>query len=193
MTLSHPITVSKLRANQSSAVANFCVMPVDSSTFVRLFSEGIPKNAPAETLAKIRTEGAESDSASRQLARFVADVADREGLAFKPKLIFRQDRFLRGGDHSAFNDAGFPGVRFTVPGEDYSRQHADVTTKDGQPYGDLPRFVSGEYVANVARLNAAAIVHLANAPRPPPPPRQRGGVTFAGQLVFLCFWCESNC
>lgn len=141
--------------------------PVDSSTFVRLFSEGIPKNAPAETLAKIRSEGAESDSASRQLARFVADVADREGLAFKPKLIFRQDRFLRGGDHSAFNDAGFPGVRFTVPGEDYTRQHADVTQKDGQPYGDLPRFVSGEYIANVARLNAAAIVHLANAPSPP--------------------------
>lgn len=144
--------------------------PIDSSTFVRLFSEGIPKNAPAETLAKIRTEGAESDSASRQLARFVADVADREGLAFKPKLIFRQDRFLRGGDHSAFNDAGSPGwgaVRFTVPGEDYSRQHATVTTKDGQPYGDLPRFVSGEYIANVARLNAAAIIHAANAPSPP--------------------------
>lgn len=138
-----------------------------SASFVRLFSEGIPKNAPAETLAKIRSEGAESDSASRQLARFVAYVADREGLAFKPKLVFRQDRFLRGGDHSAFNDAGFPGVRFTVPAEDYSRQHVHVTEKDGKPYGDLPEFVSGEYVANVARLNAAALLHLANAPSPP--------------------------
>ncbi len=140
---------------------------VDSATFVRLFSEGIPKNASAEQLAKIRGEGAESDSPSRQLARYVAYVAEREGMAFRPKLVFRQDRFLRGGDHSAFNDAGFPGVRLSVPGEDYSRQHATVVQKDGKPYGDLPRFVSGEYIANVARLNVAAIVHLANAPSPP--------------------------
>lgn len=139
----------------------------DSSTFVRLFSEGIPKNASAEELSKIRTQGAESDSPSRQLARFVAGVAQREGMAFKPRLVFRQDRFLRGGDHSAFNDAGFPAVRFSVPGEDYTRQHATVIDKGGKPYGDLPEFVSGEYIASVARLNAASIVHLANAPTPP--------------------------
>ncbi|MEK6700741.1 MAG: M20/M25/M40 family metallo-hydrolase [Planctomycetota bacterium] len=139
----------------------------DSGAFVRLFSEGIPKNASAEELARIRTQGAESDSPSRQLARFVAAVAQREGMAFKPRMIFRQDRFLRGGDHSAFNDAGFAGVRFTVPGEDYSRQHATVIDKEGKPYGDLPEFVSGEYIAGVARLNAASIVHLANAPTPP--------------------------
>lgn len=140
---------------------------LESSTFVRLFSEGLPKNTSAETLAKIRSEGAESDSSSRQLARFIASVAIRERLAVKPKLINRQDRFLRGGDHSAFNDAGFPAVRFTVPAEDYTRQHATVIEKDGKPYGDLPEFVSGEYIAHVARLNAASILHLANAPSPP--------------------------
>ena len=81
--------------------------------------------------------------------------------------VFRQDRFLRGGDHSAFNEAGFPAVRFSVPAEDYSRQHADVTTRDGQPYGDVASFVDADYLAGVARLNAAALWHLANAPATP--------------------------
>lgn len=139
----------------------------DPAAFVRVFSEGIPRNPTAEQVAMIRKLGSENDSPSRQLARFVAYVAHRERMDFSPRLIYRQDRFLRGGDHSAFNDAGFPGVRFSVPAEEYTRQHADVTEKDGKPYGDLPAFVSGEYVANVARLNAATLVHLANAPRPP--------------------------
>ncbi|CAG0954697.1 Aminopeptidase YwaD [Phycisphaerales bacterium] len=141
--------------------------PRSSEQFVRLFSEGIPRNPGAEEIAEIRRLGSESDSSSRQLARFVAYVATRENMAFRPMLVFRQDRFLRGGDHSAFNEAGFTGVRFTVPAEDYTRQHADVTERDGEPYGDVPTFVSGEYIANVARLNAATLVHLANAPRPP--------------------------
>lgn len=138
----------------------------DSSTFVRVFSEAIPRNMSAEGLSKLRTEGLENDSPSRQLARYVAEVAQREGMAFKPRLMHRQDRFLRGGDHSAFNESGFPAVRFSVPAEDYSRQHADVITKDGKPYGDTAEFVSGAYVADVARLNTAAIVHLASAPGP---------------------------
>jgi Zn-dependent M28 family amino/carboxypeptidase len=139
---------------------------VDSGTFVRLFSEAIPRNLSADALSKIRTEGLENDSPSRQLARYIAEVAQREQMTFLPRLMHRQDRFLRGGDHSAFNEAGFPAVRFSVPAEDYSRQHADVMTKDGKPYGDLPEFVSGEYIANIARLNTAAIVHLASAPGP---------------------------
>ncbi len=136
-------------------------------TVIRLFSEGIPRNANAQTLATIRSEGAECDSPSRQLARFVAFVAQREQTHIQPMLVFRQDRFLRGGDHSAFNEAGFGAVRFTVPAEDYSRQHQNVTKVDGKPYGDLPAFVEGEYVANVARLNLATLIHMANAPTPP--------------------------
>lgn len=139
----------------------------DPKRFIRLYSEGIPRNATAEQLAQIRALGAECDSSSRQLARFTAYVARREKIALQPMLIFRQDRFLRGGDHSAFNEAGFAAVRFTVPGEDYSRQHQNVTNKDGQPYGDVPRFVDADYLANVIRLNAATLVHLANAPSPP--------------------------
>lgn len=146
---------------------------IDSRAFVRVFSEGIPKNVSAETLAAIRNQAAESDSPSRQLARYVAEVARREHLAsgnagtVAPKLVFRPDRFLRGGDHTAFNDAGLTAVRFTVPGEDYSRQHANVTQRDGKPYGDVPAYVDAQYVAGVARLNASTIVHLANAPSPP--------------------------
>jgi len=146
---------------------------IDSRAFVRVFSEGIPKNTSAETLAAIRNQAAENDSPSRQLARYVAEVARREGLTsgepgtVTPKMVFRPDRFLRGGDHSAFNEAGLCAVRFTVPGEDYSRQHVNVTQRDGKPYGDVPSFVDETYVAGVARLNAASIVHLANAPSPP--------------------------
>jgi hypothetical protein len=134
---------------------------------VRVFSEGLPRGANAEALARIRAEGAESDSPSRQIARFVSYVARREGTRVQPMLVFRQDRFLRGGDHAAFNEAGFAAVRMTVPAEDYSRQHQNVTEKDGKPYGDLASFVDAGYAANVTRLNLATLIHMANAPTPP--------------------------
>jgi Zn-dependent M28 family amino/carboxypeptidase len=140
---------------------------------VRLFSEAIPRNPSAQQLSTIRALAAESDSPSRQLARYIAEVAEHEGLPVKPMLIFRHDRFLRGGDHTAFNDAGFPAVRFTEVYEDYRRQHQNVrteTTPRGETIviGDLPEFVDAVYVADVARLNAAALLHLANAPSAPP-------------------------
>lgn len=138
-----------------------------AGTIVRVFSEALPRNLSAEELATLRTLGAESDSPSRQLARYVFTIASREETPVQPWVIFRQDRFLRGGDHSAFNDSGFPAVRFTTPAEDYTRQHQHVTQRDGKPYGDLPEFVDADYLAGVARLNAAVLVHLANAPRPP--------------------------
>lgn len=144
-----------------------CRSPGPTSSVVRVFSEAMPRNPSTEELAKIRSLASEHDSPSRQLARFVAYVARTEKTAIQPMLVFRLDRFLRGGDHSAFNEAGFAAVRFTVPAEDYSRQHADVTERDGKPYGDVPSFVDGQYVANIARLNAATLIHLANAPSTP--------------------------
>ncbi|MBX3357295.1 MAG: M28 family metallopeptidase [Phycisphaeraceae bacterium] len=134
---------------------------------VRVFSEGLPREASAEEYAKMRALSAESDSPSRQLARYIYDVAQTYNTSVKPKLVFRADRFLRGGDHLAFNEAGFPAVRFTELDEDYSRQHQNVTEKDGAPYGDMASFVDTDYLADVCRLNAAAIVCLANAPSPP--------------------------
>ncbi len=139
---------------------------------IRVFSEGVPRNPGAEELARIRNLAAESDSPSRELARYIADVADKENTAVKPMLVFRLDRFLRGGDHSSFNEAGYAAVRFTEVHEDYRHQHQNVrVVKDAAgndvQYGDLPLGVDAEYMANVARLNCAALIHLANAPSSP--------------------------
>ncbi|MCA9311505.1 MAG: M28 family metallopeptidase, partial [Phycisphaerales bacterium] len=134
---------------------------------VRLFSEGIPAFPAEGEMNRIRQLAMESDSPSRQLARFVAEVAQRYQTEVQPRLIFRPDRFLRGGDHSAFNEQGFAAVRFTEVYEAYDRQHQDVRMVDGRPYGDTPDFVDAEYLAGVARLNAAALAELASAPRAP--------------------------
>ena len=136
---------------------------------IRLFSEGLPSSALADARAmpRIRQLGMESDSPSRQLARYVADIATRHDTAVKPWLIFRPDRFLRGGDHSAFNEHGFAAVRFTEVEENYDRQHQNITEKDGKPYGDVAEFVDEQYLAGVAALNGAALWTLANAPAAP--------------------------
>lgn len=142
-------------------------------TVIRVFSEGLPRTANAEQFARMRKLSAESDSKSRQLARYIAEVAAWEQTQLQPRLIFRLDRFLRGGDHSMFNEAGFPAIRFTASNETYSRQHANVTyapDKSGAPTpqgGDLTQFVDANYLANVARLNAKSLIHLANAPATP--------------------------
>lgn len=139
---------------------------------IRLFSEGVPRNPSKEEYARIRSLSLENDSPSRELARFVAEVASWERTAMTPEMMFRPDRFLRGGDHSAFNDAGFAAVRFTEFDENYEHQHANVTrTTDAQGrvvrHGDLPEYVDAVNLANAARLNAAVLVHLADAPAPP--------------------------
>src|SRR5580765_6116345 len=135
---------------------------------VRVFSEGIPAAATDADLRRIRSVGGENDSASRQLARYIASVSETYDFGtFSPKLIFRRDRYLRGGDHTAFNGSGFAAVRFTEYREDYNHQHQNVRTDNGTEYGDLPKFVDFEYVANVARLNAATLASLASSPAPP--------------------------
>jgi hypothetical protein len=134
---------------------------------VRVFSEGLPRNPSAEEYAKLRAWGAENDSASRQLARFIAEAGESDTLKVKPQVVMRLDRFMRGGDHSAFSDKGIPAVRFTVMHEDFSRQHANVVMRENKPYGDVPEFVDGGYLADVARLNLHVLIQLANAPSPP--------------------------
>jgi hypothetical protein len=111
--------------------------------------------------------GGESDSPSRELARYVAEVSRIYDTGVKPELVFRLDRYLRGGDHYAFNQQGFAAVRFTEYREDYNHQHQNIRTEDGVEYGDLPKFVNFDYVAHVARLNAGTLASLASAPAPP--------------------------
>jgi hypothetical protein len=136
---------------------------------VRVFSEGIPITATENDLKLIRSVGGENDSASRQLARYIAATSQEylPSKAFHPLLVFRRDRYLRGGDHTSFNEQGFAAVRFTEYREDFNHQHQNVRTQNGIEYGDLPKFIDYEYVANVARLNAAVLASLASAPAPP--------------------------
>lgn len=134
---------------------------------IRVFSEGIPAAADEGEVARIRRLGAENDSPSRQLARFALDVHGRRGLGVLPVPIFRPDRFLRGGDHTPFLEAGVPAVRFTEVYENYERQHQDVREVDGRKVGDLPEFVDERYLADVTKLAVSLVVELAQAPSPP--------------------------
>ena len=137
------------------------------ASVVRVFSEGLPTVATEADIKRIRTLGGENDSPSREVARYIADVGRSYDAGVKPVLIFRLDRFLRGGDHYSFNQQGFAAVRFTEFREDFNHQHQNVRTENGIEYGDLPKFVDFDYVAHVARLNAATLASLASAPAPP--------------------------
>jgi hypothetical protein len=149
---------------------------------VRVFSEGIPATATPDEVKMIAGLGYDSDSPSRELARAITGVdatyfghkampnagTGREQPSyFHPVLEFRRDRFLRGGDHSSFNAQGFAAVRFTEWREDFNHQHQEVRVENGVQFGDLIQYVDMDYVANVARLNAAALATLALAPPPP--------------------------
>jgi Zn-dependent M28 family amino/carboxypeptidase len=134
---------------------------------VRVFSEGIPSNETEAQAALRRSVGGENDSASRQLARYIKEQSDRYLKNFKVWMIYRRDRYGRGGDHIPFVERGFSGVRFTESDEDYTHQHQNVRTENGTFYGDTPEFVDFEYVANVARVNLVALASLASAPARP--------------------------
>ncbi|HEX8495317.1 MAG TPA: M28 family metallopeptidase [Pyrinomonadaceae bacterium] len=145
----------------------------DAST-VRVFSEGVPSNE-IEAEARVRRGvGGENDSASRQLARFIKEAGEAYVPRMKVMMVYRRDRYLRGGDHIPFLERGFPAVRFTEPNEDYRHQHQNVRTEGGVQYGDLPQFVDFNYIAQVARINAASLASLALAPAVP---KQVGIVT----------------
>lgn len=141
---------------------------LQNKNLVRVFSEGIPATASEADLRRIRAVGGENDSPSRELARYVAYVGNEYDFgSFNPILVFRTDRYLRGGDHISFNQQGFPAVRFTEYREDFNHQHQTLRTENGIEYGDLTKFVDFKYVANVARLNAATLASLASSPAPP--------------------------
>ncbi|MCA1638318.1 MAG: M28 family metallopeptidase [Acidobacteria bacterium] len=134
---------------------------------VRVFSEGVPSSETEQEAATRRSVGGENDSASRQLARFIKEMAEMYSPKFRVMMIYRRDRYGRGGDHIPFVERGFSAVRFTEPNEDYDHQHQNVRVENGKQYGDLPEFVDFEYVANVARVNAASLAALALAPARP--------------------------
>jgi len=134
---------------------------------VRVFSEGVPSNETEQEAATRRSVGGENDSASRQLARFIKETAEIYSPKFRVMMIYRRDRYGRGGDHIPFVERGFTAVRFTEPNEDYDHQHQNVRTENNKFYGDTIEFVDFDYVANVTKINAASLAKLALAPTRP--------------------------
>ena len=135
---------------------------------LRLFAEGVPARnpLPESVLEALRT-GGENDLPTRQLARYVQEMATKYVKDFRVEVIWRRDRYLRGGDHFPFLAEDYPALRFTEPVEDWRHQHQDVRVENGVQFGDLPEFVDFGYVANVARVNAAALASLALGPSAP--------------------------
>jgi len=134
---------------------------------VRVFSEGVPSDETPQQAGTRRSVGGENDSASRQLARYIKEQSDKYLKNFKVWMIYRRDRYLRGGDHIPFLERGFTAVRITEVDEDYTHQHQTLRTENGVFYGDTPEFVDFEYTANVARVNLIALASLASAPARP--------------------------
>jgi len=140
---------------------------VDRGT-VRLFAQGVPPvKAPDDRLLALLRDGGENDTPPRELARAIRDLAALYVPALRVRVIYRADRYLRGGDQLPFLERGYAAVRFTEPAEDFRRQHEDVRVEHGVSYGDVVEHVDFAYTADVARVNAAAVAGLARAPAPP--------------------------
>src|SRR5215212_5005511 len=134
---------------------------------VRVFSEGVPSTETTAEATTRRSVGGENDSASRQLARFIKETAESFLPQMKVWMVYRRDRYGRGGDHIPFLERGYPAVRFTEVNEEFRHQHQNVRVENGVQFGDLPEFVDFPYIANVARVNAASLAALALAPSRP--------------------------
>ncbi len=131
---------------------------------LRIFSEALPAGADP---VRVDVLGNESDSPSRELARFAHGVGNAYVPGLDGQLIFRADRFLRGGDHESFNKVGFAALRFTEPVETFAHQHQNVRVEGGVQYGDLQRFMDFDYLARVTRYNVAVLAALAQGPGRP--------------------------
>ncbi len=127
---------------------------------VRVFSEGVSASeTPAQAAAR-QSAGTENDGKARQAARYIKEVAERYVDQLEVKLIYRRDRYLRGGDHTPFSQQGFAAVRITEMNEDFNRQHQDVRTENGFKYGDLPEYVDYNYLQKVTRMNLSVMANL---------------------------------
>jgi Zn-dependent M28 family amino/carboxypeptidase len=147
------------------------------NTTMRIFAPGIPPEAPQAEIRRYLYSGGELDVPSRQLARYVDRTADRYVPDLDAQIIYRLDRFGRGGDHTPFFLAGYPAVRLTEMYEDYTRQHQDLRVENGIRYGDVPDAVDYRYTGRITALNAAAMASLAWAPAAPDSVTIRGAVS----------------
>ncbi|MFN0292211.1 M20/M25/M40 family metallo-hydrolase [Pedobacter helvus] len=134
---------------------------------VRVFSEGVSALETTAQAAARQSAGTENDGNARQAARYIKEVAERYVDQLEVKLIYRRDRFLRGGDHTSFSQQGFTAVRITEMNEDFNRQHQDVRTENGFKFGDLPEYVDYNYLQKVTRMNMAVMANLALSTQEP--------------------------
>lgn len=137
------------------------------NTRLRVFSEGLPSFELDKNAKSIRQFGLENDGKSRQLARYVKEIGERYVDQLEVKLIYRNDRFLRGGDHTPFVENGFTAVRITEMNENFEHQHQDLRTENGIRYGDLQEFMDFEYLRKNTGVNIAVLANLAKAPAAP--------------------------
>jgi len=131
---------------------------------VRVFSQGVPDDGK---VSAVNSAGSENDSPSREIARFVKNVSEQYVPPMTATLIYRADRFRRGGDQESFTAQGFPAIRFVEIHEDFRHQHQNVRVENGVQYGDLPQYNDWNYLANVTRMNVAALAALALGPDQP--------------------------
>jgi Peptidase family M28 len=150
---------------------------VHDNSSVRVFSEGTKATETPEQAAKRRYNGGELDSPSRNIARYMATLAERHLTNLRVEMVYRTDRYGRGGDQVAFLEQGFPAVRVTEAHEDYTHQHQDLRIENGVRYGDTIEFVDFEYLAQVTRLNVVTLAAMARAPGPPRAVSIEGAVT----------------
>lgn len=172
------VNLAKRAKNENWNVAGMITNDIVGNTYgmetglrdnisVRVFSEGVSVVETAEEAARRTSTGSENDGPARQFARYLKEVGERYVDQLDVKLIYRRDRYLRGGDHTPFSQQGFAGIRITEMNENFERQHQTVRKENGIDYGDLPDFVDYNYTQKIARLNLASLANLALAPREP--------------------------
>jgi hypothetical protein len=138
-----------------------------SNNQVRVFSEGLSVLDTGRAATTIRNLGLENDGKARQLARYVKEIGERYVKNLKIVMIYRNDRFLRGGDHTPFVQRGFAAVRITEMNENYNHQHQDVRVENGVQFGDLPEYMDFEYLRKNTAMNLSTLANLAKSPSMP--------------------------
>ena len=174
---------------------------VISNKDFRIFSEPVPPTETEQERGRRRFYGGEVDGISRQLARYVYKTTKTYMPEMNPMLIYRLDRFGRGGHHRPFCDAGFPGIRIMEAHENYTQQHQDIRSENGINYGDKLEYVNFDYAKKLTAVNAIAMARLAWAP-PAPKNIEIGGIVEAsaklkwekieGAIGYKIYWRDTT-
>ena len=163
-----------------------------NNTTARIFAEGTRVTETEDEARARRFTGGEVDSPSRNLARYIDRIADKYIENLDTMVIYRLDRFGRGGHHRPFNDLGYPGIRIMETNENYTRQHQDLRVEDGVAYGDTLEGVDFDYAAKLTGLNAVSLAAMAWAPNPPANVEIAGAVQPSTFLKWDALDAEQN-